>query len=54
MITRIALTICVALLAGAASLPESVSQNASGVSKSGKSTVVAGHGARSGYIVASS
>ena len=54
MIHRIALTLCVAVLAGAASLPESASRNASSISRNGTSTVVAGHAARSGYIVASS
>jgi hypothetical protein len=50
MIRRIALTLCVAVLAGAASLPETAAANASG-----KSTgQVAPHSARSGYIVASS
>lgn len=55
MIRRIALTLCVTVLAGAASLPESASRNASTISKNGKSTVSAAqHSARSGYIVASS
>ena len=52
MIRRIALTLCVAVLAGAAILPDSVAPTAS----TGKSTVqVSAHSAhRSGYIVASS
>ena len=51
MIRRIALTLCVAVLAGAESLPETAAQNAS----AGKSTgQVAPSAHRSGYIVASS
>jgi hypothetical protein len=52
MIRRIALTLCVAVLAGAASLPETAAPKAS----AGKTPVqVAAHNARrSGYIVASS
>ena len=51
MIRRIALTLCVAVLAGAASLPETAAPNAS-VSKT---TIQAAHSVRrSGYIVASS
>jgi hypothetical protein len=52
MIRRIALTLCVAVLAGAASLPETAAPKDS----TGKSTMqVAAHSARrSGYIVASS
>jgi hypothetical protein len=51
MIRRIALTLCVAVLAGAASLPETAAPNAS----AGTSTVqVARSAHRSGYIVASS
>jgi hypothetical protein len=54
MIRRIALTLCVAVLAGVASLPETASAN--GSATVGKSTMqVAAHSARrSGYIVASS
>ncbi len=51
MIRRIALTLCVAVLAGAASLPETATPKDS----IGKSTMqVAAHARRSGYIVASS
>jgi hypothetical protein len=51
MIRRIALTLCVAVLAGAASLPETAAPNAS----AGESTAqVALSAHRSGYIVASS
>jgi hypothetical protein len=51
MIRRIALTLCVTVLAGAASLPET----AAAKSSAGKTTVqVAALSARSGYIVASS
>jgi hypothetical protein len=52
MIRRIALTLCVAVLAGAASLPGMAARKAS----AGKTTIqVAAHSAhRSGYIVASS
>ena len=51
MIRRIVLTLCVAVLAGAASLPETVTPAASAKS----SAQVAAHSAhRSGYIVASS
>jgi len=51
MIRRIALTLCVAMLAGAASLSATAPQ-----ASAGKTTVqVAAHSAhRSGYIVASS
>jgi hypothetical protein len=51
MIRRIALTLCVAVLAGAASLPETAAPKDS----TGKSTTQVAHAAkRSGYIVASS
>ena len=52
MIRRIVLTLCVAVLAGAASLPETAAPSASTV----KSTVqvAAAKAHRSGYIVASS
>ena len=50
MIRRIALTLCVAVLAGAASLPETAAPKAS-VSKPTMEMAVA---RRSGYIVASS
>jgi hypothetical protein len=51
MIRRIALTLCVAVLAGAASLPETAAPKAS----AGQTTVhVAQSARRSGYIVASS
>jgi hypothetical protein len=54
MIRRIALTLCVAVLAGAASLPETAKQTDSTTSKKGALDLGA-HGARrSGYIVASS
>jgi hypothetical protein len=51
MIRRIALTLCVAVLAGAASLPETAAPNAS---VSSSSVQVAHAVRRSGYIVASS
>jgi hypothetical protein len=51
MIRRIALTLCVAVLAGAASLPETAAPKAS-VSKS--TVQMAVNARRSGYIVASS
>ena len=55
MIRRIVLTLCVAVLAGAASLPETAGANASTTSVGKSTTVVAAHSARrSGYIVASS
>jgi hypothetical protein len=50
MIRRIALTLCVAVLAGAASLPETAAPKAS----AGKTTIQVAPSARSGYIVASS
>jgi hypothetical protein len=54
MIRRIALTLCAAVLAGAASLPETASANTPTAS-AGKTTVASAHSAkRSGYIVASS
>jgi hypothetical protein len=49
MIRRIALTLCVAVLAGAASLPETAAPSASE-----KATTQAPSAHRSGYIVASS
>jgi hypothetical protein len=51
MIRRIALTLCVAVLAGVASLPEMAPQ-----ASAGKTTVqvAANNAHRSGYIVASS
>ena len=57
MIRRIALTLCtgVAVLAGAASLPESPSRNGTTSSVKKSTMDVAAHSAgRSGYIVASS
>ena len=48
MIRRIALTLCVAMLAGAASLPHAAAPNKSTVQ------VAAAKALRSGYIVASS
>ena len=57
MILRIALTLCtgVAVLAGAASLPESLSRNGTTGSVQKSTMDVAAQGAgRSGYIVASS
>ncbi len=51
MIRRIALTLCVAVLAGAASLPETAAQNVSASNATGQAAPSA-H--RSGYIVASS
>ena len=50
MIRRIALTLCVAVLAGAASLPETAAQTAS--TKATAQVALSAH--RSGYIVASS
>jgi hypothetical protein len=54
MIRRIALTLCVAVLAGAASLPETASSNDSSTVKNGTMDVAAHSAHRSGYIVASS
>ena len=54
MIRRIALTLCVAVLAGAASLPETAGQTASTTSKDKSTNDVAAQSGRSGYIVASS
>jgi hypothetical protein len=51
MIRRIALTLCVAVLAGAASLPETAAPKASADKTT---TQAAAPSARSGYIVASS
>lgn len=51
MIRRIALTLCVAVLAGAASLPETAAPKAS-TSSATVQTAPSAH--RSGYIVASS
>jgi hypothetical protein len=51
MIRRIALTLCVAVLAGAASLPETAAAKASD-SKASAQVALSAH--RSGYIVASS
>ncbi len=51
MIRRIALTLCVAVLAGAASLPETAAPKASTGNATGQ---VAPSAHRSGYIVASS
>lgn len=54
MIRRIALTLCVAVLAGAASLPETASgASTTSVDKSTKD-MTAHSARRSGYIVASS
>jgi hypothetical protein len=54
MIRRIALTLCVAVLAGAASLPETASRPDSSTVKKGTLDVAAHSARRSGYIVASS
>lgn len=51
MIRRIALTLCVAVLAGAASLPETAAPNASARESAAQAAPSA---SRSGYIVASS
>ena len=54
MIRRIALTLCVAVLAGAASLPETARPNDSSTVSNGMMDLAAQTARRSGYIVASS
>jgi hypothetical protein len=54
MIRRIALTLCVAVLAGVASLPETATRNDSATVKKSTLDVAAESARRSGYIVASS
>jgi hypothetical protein len=54
MIRRIALTLCVAVLAGAAALPETANRTDSTTVKNGTLDVGARTARRSGYIVASS
>jgi hypothetical protein len=54
MIRRIALTLCVAVLAGGASLPETAKQTDSTTTKNGTLDLGAMTARRSGYIVASS
>ena len=54
MIRRIVLTLCVTVLAGAASLPETARPNDSTTAKNGTLDLGAMTARRSGYIVASS
>ena len=54
MFRRIALTLCVAVLAGAAALPETANGTDSSTVKKGTLDLSAHTARRSGYIVASS